>query len=440
MVKFALYEQNYSMKVVVLGAGIIGTTSAYFLAKNGHEVTVIDRQDSVSMETSHANAGCLSYGFTSPWASPGLPLNALKWALTGRSPLIINPKLSSDTIKFLFRMYKNCNSLSYEINKSRMLRIASYSQKALLEIENDFEINYEQRKQGSLQLFWDTKEIDKIAKDISILEKFNIQSKILDPEECIKVEPALKYVKNKLAGGIHFMDDFTGNCYLFSTEIYKKCLEMGVHFEFNTEINSVKLNNNEIFSVLTNKGQFKADKYVVSLGSYSKKILSNIGIEIPVYPVKGYSITMPVLSDNDAPQSTIMDEKNKIAITRLGDKIRVAGMAHLTDFNKNLREKSRESLVSGLDLIFPKSYMSSNNVNFWTGFRPCTPDGTPIIGNTPYKNLYLNTGHGTLGWTMSAGSGKLLSNLISGTDPEISTEGIEMSRYSFSNKTEFNYG
>ena len=206
------------------------------------------------------------------------------------------------------------------------------------------------------------------------------------------------------------------------------------------EINSVKLSNNEIFSVLTNKGQFKADKYVVSLGSYSKKILSNIGIEIPVYPVKGYSITMPVLSDNDAPQSTIMDEKNKIAITRLGDKIRVAGMAHLTDFNKHLREKSRESLVSGLDLIFPKGYKSSNNVNFWTGFRPSTPDGTPIIGNTPYKNLYLNTGHGTLGWTMSAGSGKLLSNLISGIDPEISTEGIDMSRYSFSNKTEFNYG
>ena len=428
------------MKVVVLGAGIIGTTSAYFLAKQGHEVTVIDRQDSVSMETSHANAGCLSYGFTSPWASPGLPFSVLKWVLTGRSPLIINPNMSVETIKFLYRMYKNCNSRSYEINKSRMLRVANYSQKALLEIETDFDFFYEQKKQGSLQLFWDSKEIDKTKKDIAILDKFNINSQLLSAEECVKIEPGLRYVKNKLAGGIQFMDDFTGNCYLFSTEVYKKCVEMGVNFEFNTEIKSLQISNEKIASVSTDSGEIKADCYSVSLGSYSTKILSKIGIEIPIYPVKGYSITLPVLSNEDAPQSTIMDEKNKIAITRLGDRIRVAGMAHLTDFDKNLRTKSLDSLMSGLDLLFPKSYESSKETNFWTGFRPSTPDGTPIIGPTPFNNLFLNTGHGTLGWTMSAGSGKLLANLVSGIDPEISTEGIDMSRYSFSNKMIKNYG
>ena len=428
------------MKVVVLGAGIIGTTSAYFLAKQGHEVTVIDRQDSVSMETSHANAGCLSYGFTSPWASPGLPFSVLKWVLTGRSPLIINPNMSVETIKFLYRMYKNCNSRSYEINKSRMLRVANYSQKALLEIETDFDLYYEQKKQGSLQLFWDSKEIEKAQKDIAILDKFNINSQLLSAEECVKIEPGLQYVKNKLAGGIQFMDDFTGNCYLFSTEVYKKCVEMGVNFEFNTEIKSLQIINDKIASVSTDSGEIKADCYSVSLGSYSTKILSKIGIEIPIYPVKGYSITLPVLSNEDAPQSTIMDEKNKIAITRLGDRIRVAGMAHLTDFDKNLRTKSLDSLMSGLDLLFPKSYESSKETNFWTGFRPSTPDGTPIIGPTPFNNLFLNTGHGTLGWTMSAGSGKLLANLVSGIDPEISTEGIDMSRYSFSNKMIKNYG
>ena len=428
------------MKVVVLGAGIIGTTSAYFLAKQGHEVTVIDRQDSVSMETSHANAGCLSYGFTSPWASPGLPFSVLKWILTGRSPLIINPNMSVETIKFLYRMYKNCNSRSYEINKSRMLRVANYSQKALLEIETDFDLYYEQKKQGSLQLFWDSKEIEKTQKDIAILDKFNINSQLLSAEECVKIEPGLQYVKNKLAGGIQFMDDFTGNCYLFSTEVYKKCVEMGVNFEFNTEIKSLQISNDKIASVSTDSGEIKADCYSVSLGSYSTKILSKIGIEIPIYPVKGYSITLPVLSNEDAPQSTIMDEKNKIAITRLGDRIRVAGMAHLTDFDKNLRTKSLDSLMSGLDLLFPKSYESSKETNFWTGFRPSTPDGTPIIGPTPFNNLFLNTGHGTLGWTMSAGSGKLLANLVSGIDPEISTEGIDMSRYSFSNKMIKNYG
>ena len=428
------------MKVVVLGARIIGTTSAYFLAKQGHEVTVIDRQDSVSMETSHANAGSLSYGFTSPWASPGLPFSVLKWVLTSRSPLIINPNMSVETIKFLYRMYKNCNSRSYEINKSRMLRVANYSQKALLEIETDFDLYYEQKKQGSLQLFWDSKEIEKTQKDIAILNKFNINSQLLSAEECVKIEPGLQYVKNKLAGGIQFMDDFTGNCYLFSTEVYKKCVEMGVNFEFNTEIKSLQISNDKIASVLMDRGEIKADCYSVSLGSYSTKILSKIGIEIPIYPVKGYSITLPVLSNEDAPQSTIMDEKNKIAITRLGDRIRVAGMAHLTDFDKNLRTKSLDSLMSGLDLLFPKSYESSKETNFWTGFRPSTPDGTPIIGPTPFNNLFLNTGHGTLGWTMSAGSGKLLANLVSGIDPEISTEGIDMSRYSFSNKMIKNYG
>ena len=392
------------------------------------------------METSHANAGCLSYGFTSPWASPGLPFSVLKWVLTGRSPLIINPNMSVETIKFLYRMYKNCNSRSYEINKSRMLRVANYSQKALLEIETDFDLYYEQKKQGSLQLFWDSKEIEKTQKDIAILDKFNINSQLLSAEECVKIEPGLQYVKNKLAGGIQFMDDFTGNCYLFSTEVYKKCVEMGVNFEFNTEIKSLQISNDKIASVSTDSGEIKADCYSVSLGSYSTKILSKIGIEIPIYPVKGYSITLPVLSNEDAPQSTIMDEKNKIAITRLGDRIRVAGMAHLTDFDKNLRTKSLDSLMSGLDLLFPKSYESSKETNFWTGFRPSTPDGTPIIGPTPFNNLFLNTGHGTLGWTMSAGSGKLLANLVSGIDPEISTEGIDMSRYSFSNKMIKNYG
>jgi D-amino-acid dehydrogenase len=428
------------MKVIVLGAGVIGTTSAYFLAKQGHDVTVLDRQESVAMETSHANAGCLSYGFSSPWASPGLPLNLLKWFLTGRSPLVINPNISIETIKFLYRMYKNCNPSSYEINKSRMLRLANYSREALLEIESDFDIQYEQRRKGSLQLFWDTKEIEKAKRDISILEKFNINYELLDAKGCVEAEPGLKYVKNKLSGGLRFNNDFTGNCYLFSNEIYKKCIEMGVNFEFNTEIKSIKINNNEISSVLTSRGEFKADCYSVSLGSYSTKILSQVGIKIPIYPVKGYSITLPVLTDQDAPQSTIMDEKNKIAITRLGDRIRVAGMAHLTDFDKSLRIKSLESLKSGLDFVFPKCYEPSEDVNFWTGFRPSTPDGTPIIGPTPYSNLYLNTGHGTLGWTMSSGSGKLLADIVSGNQPEISIEGIDMNRYSFSNKTRKNYG
>ena len=428
------------MNVLVLGAGVIGTTSAYFLAKQGHNVTVIDRQDNVAMETSHGNAGQLSYAFSSPWAAPGLPLDVIKWGLTGNSPLVINSNISLNTIKFMYRMYKNCNVNSYEINKSRMLRIANYSKQTLIDLENEISINYDQRKQGSLQLFWDQKEIDKAKQDTLILDKFNIQYEFLDANGCVEAEPGLQYVKNKLSGGLRFANDFTGNCYLFTNEIYKKCLEMGVKFELNTHVESILLDNNKVSAIKTNLGEYSADSFSVSLGSHSQKILSEVGIDIPIYPVKGYSMTLPVLNDHDAPQSTIMDDKNKIGITRLGENIRVAGIAHLTGFNSNLREKSLHSLKEGLNNLFPRATKEAEDLKFWTGFRPSTPDGTPVIGPTPYPNLFLNTGHGTLGWTMSAGSGKLLANLISGIESEISTEGIDMSRYNYANKTSLSYG
>ena len=428
------------MNVLVLGAGIIGTTSAYFLAKQGHNVTVIDRQQSVAMETSHANAGQLSYAFSSPWASPSLPLSLIKWNLSGTSPLVVNPNVSLKTIKFMYRLYKNCNFNSYEVNKSRMLRIANYSQKILIDLEKETDINYEQRKQGSLQLFWSPKELEKAKQDMAILKRFNIQYELLDANGCVEAEPGLKYIKNKLSGGLRFINDYTGNCYLFTSELYKKCIEMGVKFKFNTHIESIRIDNKKVSSVKTNCGELTADSYSVSLGSHSPKILSSVGIDIPVYPVKGYSITLPVLNDADAPQSTIMDDKNKIGVTRLGDTIRVAGIAHLTDYNSSLREKSLHSLKEGLDNLFPHAAKKTNDIKFWAGFRPSTPDSTPIIGKTPYSNLYLNTGHGTLGWTMSLGSGKLLANIVSGIESEISLEGVDMSRYKYSNKTNLNYG
>ena len=428
------------MNVLVLGAGIIGTTSAYFLAKQGHNVTVIDRQESVAMETSHANAGQLSYAFSSPWASPSLPLSLIKWNLSGTSPLVVNPNVSLKTIKFMYRLYKNCNFNSYEVNKSRMLRIANYSQKILIDLEKETDINYEQRKQGSLQLFWSPKELEKAKQDMAILKRFNIQYELLDANGCVEAEPGLQYIKNKLSGGLRFINDYTGNCYLFTSELYKKCIEMGVKFKFNTHIESIRIDNKKVSSVKTNCGELTADSYSVSLGSHSPKILSSVGIDIPVYPVKGYSITLPVLNDADAPQSTIMDDKNKIGVTRLGDTIRVAGIAHLTDYNSSLREKSLHSLKEGLDNLFPLAAKKTNDIKFWAGFRPSTPDSTPIIGKTPYSNLYLNTGHGTLGWTMSLGSGKLLANIVSGIESEISLEGVDMSRYKYSNKTNLNYG
>ena len=428
------------MRVLILGSGIIGTTSAYYLAKQGHDVTVIDRQNSVALETSHANAGQLSYSFSSPWAAPGLPLSLIKWMFSKHPPLIVNPNLNSETVKFLYQMLKNCNSKSYEINKSRMVRVSNFSKKCLLELEKDEDIFYEQRKQGSLLLFKSAKQIENIKKDLSLLEKLNIQHELLDLNGCIQAEPGLHHVKSEFTSGLRFANDCTGNCYLFTNQLYKKCLEMGVKFEFNTQIEDIQIEKERISSIKTNRGEFDSDSYVVALGSYSSKILSKVGINIPVYPVKGYSITLPVLNNEDAPQSTIIDDTFKIGITRLGNNIRVAGTAHLTGYNLELREKSLSLLKHGLNRLFPYATEECDDMKFWAGLRPNTPDGPPIIGSTPYSNLYLNTGHGTLGWTMSLGSGKLLANIISGIEPEISMEGIDMSRFNYANKTLLNYG
>ncbi len=428
------------MRVLILGSGIIGTTSAYYLAKQGHDVTVIDRQNSVALETSHANAGQLSYSFSSPWAAPGLPLSLIKWMFSKYPPLVVNPNLNSETVKFLYQMLKNCNSKSYEVNKSRMVRISNFSKKCLLELEKDEDIFYEQRKQGSLLLFKSAKQIENIKKDLSLLEKLNIQHELLDLNGCIQAEPGLHHVKSEFTSGLRFANDCTGNCYLFTNQLYKKCLEMGVKFEFNTQIEDIQIEKERISSIKTNRGEFDSDSYVVALGSYSSKILSKIGINIPLYPVKGYSITLPVLNNEDAPQSTIIDDTFKIGITRLGNNIRVAGTAHLTGYNLELREKSLSLLKHGLNRLFPYATGKCDDMKFWAGLRPNTPDGPPIIGSTPYSNLYLNTGHGTLGWTMSLGSGKLLADIISGIEPEISAEGIDMSRFNYSNKTLLNYG
>ena len=428
------------MRVLILGSGIIGTTSAYYLAKQGHDVTVIDRQNSVALETSHANAGQLSYSFSSPWAAPGLPLSLIKWMLSKYPPLIVNPKLNSETVKFLYQMLKNCNSKSYEINKSRMVRVSNFSQKCLLELEKDVDIFYEQRQKGSLLLFKSAKQIENIKKDLSLLEKLNIQHELLDLNGCIQAEPGLHHVKSEFTAGLRFANDCTGNCYLFTNQLYKKCLEMGVKFEFNTHIEDILIEKERVSAIKTNRGEFVSDSYIVALGSYSSKILTKVGINIPVYPVKGYSITLPVLNNEDAPQSTIIDDTFKIGITRLGNNIRVAGTAHLTGYNLELREKSLSLLKHGLNRLFPYATGECDDMKFWAGLRPNTPDGPPIIGATPYSNLYLNTGHGTLGWTMSLGSGKLLANIISGIEPEISLEGIDMSRFNYANKTLLNYG
>ncbi|GAB6260887.1 D-amino acid dehydrogenase [Photobacterium sp. R1] len=416
------------MEVIVLGSGVVGLTSAWYLAQNGHQVTVIDRQSRSAEETSFANAGQISYGYSSPWAAPGIPAKAMKWLVQKHAPLKIKPSLSADLYRWMGKMLANCNYVSYQRNKSRMLRVANYSRECLIELRKHHALSYEGRQQGTLQLLRTQAQLDAVGKDIQVLEESGIQYELLDVEGCIRAEPALAKVREKVAGGLRLPNDETGDCYKFCQQLTALAEQAGVKFAFNTQIHGLRHEHGLIVAVDTDKGEFKADAYVVAMGSYSTAMLSTLGLQLPVYPVKGYSLTMPLKDSDGAPVSTVIDETYKVAMTRFDDRIRVAGTAELAGFNLHLTEQRKETIAMVVDDLFPEGG-DLNKAEYWTGLRPMTPDGTPVIGKTPFENLYTNTGHGTLGWTMACGSGRLLADIVSGNDTDIDTDGLSIHRY-----------
>ncbi|MBD9510435.1 D-amino acid dehydrogenase [Ensifer sp. ENS10] len=415
------------MKVIVLGAGIIGVTSAYQLAKAGHEVTVIDRQPGPALETSFANAGEVSFGYCSPWAAPGIPMKAMKWLFMEHAPLILRPKVDTAMLSWMVRMLSNCTSKRYAINKSRMLRLADYSRISLATLRAETGITYDERMQGTLQLFRTQQQLDASGKDVKALAADGIPYEVLDRDGCIRVEPALKHVREKIVGGLLTPKDETGDCFKFSNALAKKAEELGVRFNYGSIIRGLDVEGGRIRGVVTAHGTLQGDAVVVALGSFSPLLVRPHGIRLPVYPVKGYSLTIPIIDASRAPESTVMDETFKIAITRLGDRIRVGGMAEISGYTNDLGEPRRLTLQHSVTDLFPGGDVSK--ASFWSGLRPMTPDGTPVIGATRVAGLYLNTGHGTLGWTMSSGSARVIADLVSGRKSEIDATDLAIARY-----------
>jgi D-amino-acid dehydrogenase len=416
------------MKTIVLGAGVIGVTTAWYLAEAGHEVVVVDRQPGPALETSFANAGEVSPGYASPWAAPGIPLKALKGLFMRHRPLIIRPRLDPAMFRFCLAMLRNCNERAYARNKARMVRIAEYSRDQLQALRAQTGIAYDQRSRGTLQLFRTQKMLDGTAKDIGVLQSYGVPYELLDAEGCIRHEPALARVRGKFVGGLRLPDDETGDCFQFTNALAPLCRQRGVEFRTNTAIHALQSERGRITGVATDAGMVTGDTYVVALGSYAPRLLRPLGIDLPVYPVKGYSLTVPITDPAGAPESTVMDEMHKVAITRLGDRIRVGGMAELDGYNTKLRPSRRATLAHVVSDLFPAGGDVAA-ASFWTGLRPMTPDGPPVIGRAGFPNLWLNAGHGTLGWTMSCGSGRVLADLVSGRVPEIDMAGLDISRY-----------
>jgi len=421
----SIFENN--MRVIVLGSGVVGVTTAYYLAKSGHEVTVIDRQSGPALETSFANAGQISPGYASPWAAPGIPFKAFKWLFQRHAPLAIQPDGTLFQLEWMWEMYRNCDAARYAVNKERMVRLSEYSRDCMRALRQDSGIEYEGRQSGTLQLFRTQAQFDGAAKDIEVLKHSGVAFEVLGRDELARAEPALANVRDKLVGGLRLPNDETGDCNLFTTRLAEMASEMGVRFVFDTSIDALDVQDGEVVAVRTSRGNFAGDRYVLALGSYSRFLLKD-QFRVPVYPLKGYSLTVPIVDGSKAPVSTILDETYKIAVTRFEDRIRVGGMAEISGYSRELKAARRETLELVVNDLFPGGG-DVKRASFWTGLRPMTPDSTPIVGATPLANLYLNTGHGTLGWTMAAGSASVIADLVSGKAPAIPADDLAVFRY-----------
>lgn len=417
------------MKILVLGGGVIGVTSAWYLRQAGHEVTVVDRQAAPGLETSQANGGQVSWGAGTPWAAPGIPLKALKWMLRPHSPLVLRPRLDPDLWRWLLRMLGNCTAARYARNRSRMLRLSRYSHDCLAALRRETGIRYDERLTGILELFRGARELDDAMRDAALLRQWGVDSRLLDRDGCVAQEPALRSAQDRIAGGLHFPGDESGDCLQFTQSLTKLAESQGVAFALNTRIERLEADGDRIARVHTDRGALAADACVLACGSYSPLLLRPLGIRLPVYPVKGYSLTLPLANAAAAPNGSVTDVTYKIVISRLGDKLRAAGTAELAGYDLSLRPSRLATIRHVLDDLFPGAGDAAR-ARPWCGLRPMTPDNPPVLGMTPYKNLFLNTGHGTLGWTMACGSGKVLADIVSGRDPGIDLTGLGLERFS----------
>jgi len=416
------------MRIAVLGGGVIGVTTAYYLARAGHQVTVTERQPAPAMETSFANAGEISPGYASPWAAPGIPWKAIRWLLMQHSPLVLRPTADPDMLSWLIALLGQCTSGRYAINKERLVRLSQFSRDRLIALRAETGIRYDERSRGTLQLFRTQAQLDGTGKDLAVLRASGLPFETLDRAGCIAAEPGLAGARDPFVGGLRLPQDETGDCFKFTTALAALAAELGVDFRFGVTIQGLDHDGWRIVRARTSAGPIAADAYVVALGSWSPRLLRPLGLRLPVYPVKGYSITAPIRDAALAPVSTLLDESYKVAITRLGDRVRVGGMAEISGFSQDLPPRRRATLERSAGSLFPEA-ADLEAATFWSGLRPMTPDSTPVIGPTPLANLHLNTGHGTLGWTMACGSAHVLSDLISGRPPAIEATDLALARY-----------
>lgn len=414
------------MHVVVVGAGIIGVTTAYSLRRAGFEVTVIERRSGVAQEGSFANGGFVAPAFTSPLAAPGLAGRVLAHLFSSNSPWILKPRLDLAQWRFAARCLGQARRERWELNRARLQRLAFYSRDELQSIAKRHALDYEQST-GVLQLFRTEKEVAASEQARKLLAEAGVPFALLSPEACRNVEAAL-HPAAKLAGGLHLPEDETGNCAYFAHQLKDIALGLGVDFRFETQVRGLSMAAGRIDRVITDQGEIACDAVVVAGGVSSDALLRPLGIKLPIYPVKGYAATTPITAYEHAPFMSVADQTHQVLITRMGNRMRLAGLNELGSRQLALRENALATLLDAAREWFPYA-ASWRNARFWVGARPALPDGPPVLGATPVQGLYLNLGHGGAGWTLAAGSARVLADLVAGRPPEIDLDGLTLERF-----------
>jgi D-amino-acid dehydrogenase len=409
------------VRIIVLGAGVVGVTGAWYLAAAGHEVTVLERRDAAGLETSFANGGQISAGHAEPWAKPAVVPKILRWLGREDAPLLFRPRADWAQWEWGLRFLLECWPGRFERHSRTLAGLAGHSRECLRSLRSELGLRYDQLERGILQFATSQRDFDAMAHHVNAMRSLGIRREIKSREECYAVEPALKDSRDPVVGGVYDPQDESGDAWRFTQELARIAAARGVVFRFGADIGAIEVQGDRVNAIrLKGEGSMSADAYVVCLGSYSPLVLAPLGVRIPVYPLKGYSITLPLgpAELSAAPTVSLTDEAFKIVISRLGNRLRAAGTAELTGYDTTLNPTRCAAIAHRIRDLFP-GLGGITTIENWTGLRPATPNNVPVIGRTKFANLYLNTGHGTLGWTLACGSGRALADLVSGRRPDV---------------------
>jgi D-amino-acid dehydrogenase len=410
------------MQVIVLGAGVVGTASAWYLARAGHEVTVIERQGAAGLETSFANGGQVSASHAEPWANPGVPAKLLHWLGREDAPLVFRPRAEWRQWAWGARFLLECLPFRNRANTRQLLALALYSRAQLQQLRRDTGIEYDQLACGILAFHTDEQAFHRAAAQAERMRRYGCVCEAKTAEACIAIEPAMRHAADRIVGGIYTPDDESGDACKFTQRLARLAAEQGVRFEYGRTIKRLETAGGRVRRVVLADATGRddpvaAEAYVVALGSYSPLLLAPLGVSLPVYPLKGYSITVPLDPADEAPTVSLTDVEHKLVFSRLGDRLRVAGTAEMDGYNTEVDDVRCEAIARRALDLFPGAGHPAR-AEYWTGLRPATPSNVPCVGRTRYPNLFLNTGHGTLGWTMACGSGQAIADIVGGRVPE----------------------